>query len=73
MLFLVEIEQFWYGFRGDIEMAGLVGTSEGYGYPHNATKKSKIELRNPRKFTIRDTFWTNHVYMSIMFLKSFII
>ena len=31
----------------------------GYEYQHNATIKSNI--RNPQKFKIRGTFWTDHV------------
>ena len=39
-------------------MAVLVGISEGYEYQHNTTKEPN---REPRKFKIRDTFWTDHV------------
>ena len=42
-----------------IEFAGI---SEGYEYQHNATKNRKLNIRNARKFKIRDTFWTDHVY-----------
>ena len=37
-------------------MAELVGTSERYEYQHNATKNRKSNMRNKRKFKIRDTF-----------------
>ena len=37
-------------------MAELVGISEEYEYQHNATKNRKSNVRNPRKFKIRDTF-----------------
>ena len=44
-------------------MAELVGTSEEYEYQHNATKNWKSNERNARKFKIRDTFWTDHVFV----------
>ena len=37
-------------------MAELVDVSEGYEYQHNATKNRKSNIRNTRKFKIRDTF-----------------
>ena len=42
-------------------MAKHVGISEGYEYQHNAIKNRKSNMRNPRKFKIRDSFWTDHV------------
>ena len=42
-------------------MAELVGINEEYEYQHNAIKNWKSNIRNPRKFKIRDTFWTDHV------------
>ena len=43
-------------------MAELVGICERHEYQHNATKNRKSNIRNPRKFKIRDTFWTDLVY-----------
>ena len=42
-------------------MAELVGISEGYEYQHNATKNRKLNVRNPGKFKIHNTFWTDNV------------
>ena len=37
-------------------MAEPVDISEGYEYQHNATKNQKLNMRNSRKFKIRDIF-----------------
>ena len=53
-------------------MTELVVTSERCEYQHNATKNRKSNTRNPRKFKIRDTFWTDHVRTAKRFYNKFI-
>ena len=47
----------------------FVGISEGYEYQHNAAKNRKPNILNARKFKIRDTFWTDHVYIDFFFFS----
>ena len=49
-------------------MTELAGISQGYEYQHNATKNRKSNIRNPRKFNIRDTFWTDHLCLALALL-----